>query len=146
MHYGYLFVETHGDRPGLVRIALAERPPIVPDGPGEAPGRIRYVARYNDGDAALMHVHALLKRRLVDVDTGLYRAGVEEAVAAAESLGLKHERLFLDPALGDAALIRIETQAEFLQRRRRQWDRLLYMLGYMALALGAAHALSGLFS
>ena len=54
--------------------------------------------------------------------------------------------MFLDPALGDAALIWIEDQAEALQRRRQIRDKLLYLFGYIALALGVVNALSGLFA
>lgn len=147
MHSGFLFIETNRQRPDLVRIGMADRPMKVPEGPEDnVPRRIRYVARYNDADAALMHVHTLLRRQIVDVDAGLYRVKAEQAIAAAESLGLFHERLFMDPALGDAALIWIENQAEVLERRRQIRDKLLYLFGYIALALGVVHALSGLFS
>jgi hypothetical protein len=146
MHTGYLFVETHGGRPGLVRIAVAKRPPVIDDGPATEQRRVRYLARFNDGDAALMHVHALLRRHLVDVNSGLYRVELVSAIAAAQSLDLTHERLYLDPQLGDAALIRVETRTEELERRRRLRDRLLYLLGYLALAVGLLHALMGLVS
>lgn len=146
MHSGYLFVETHGGRPGLVRIAVAKRPPAIDDGPATAQRRIRYLARFNDGDAALMHVHTLLRRCLVDVDNRLYRVDLVSAIAAAQSLDLAHERLYLDPQLGDAVLIRVETRTEELERRRRLRDRLLYLVGYLALAAGLLHALMGLIS
>jgi hypothetical protein len=146
MHTGYLFIETHAGRPGLVRLAVAKRPPVIDDGPATAQRRIRYLARFNDGDAALMHAHALLRRHLVDVNSRLYRADLASAIAAAQSLGLAHERLYLDPQLGDAVLIRVETRTEELQRRRRTRDRLLYLLGYLALAMGLLHALMGLVS
>ena len=145
MQTAFLFIESHGGRTGLVRIALAQSPPRLPEEAQPGPRRIHYLARYNDGDAALMHVHELLHRHLVDVDSGLYKVSVEQAVAAAESLDLAHERLFLDPALGDAALIWIETRAEALVKRRRLHDRLFYLLGYAALALGIAQLLMVLF-
>ncbi len=141
MRAGFLFIETHGERPGLIRIALSDRPPRLPEGVAATGPRVRYVARYNDADAALMHVHDLLRRALVDVDAGLYRATAAQAIAAAESLGLAHGRLFLDSAQGDEVRIWIETRAEALEARRRLRDRLLYLIGYAALLVGVAQAL-----
>ena len=78
MQPGVLYLETHAAHPGLVRVALADAPP--PTGTN-VPARVRYAARFADRDAALMHTHELLRRRLVDVDARLYRTSLPAAIA-----------------------------------------------------------------
>lgn len=97
MHGGYLLVETHPTHPGLVRIREADQ---APTDDAAAPGpQVRYAARFDDVAAARMHAHERLRRRLVDVDGGLYRSDPLTAVAAVEAIALRHRRIYLDPDL-----------------------------------------------
>jgi hypothetical protein len=142
---GYLYVETHSLRPHLVRIAMSERQPALPEPSDDAPRRIRYVARFGDSDAALMHAHTLLRRRLADAEAGLYRTDLVRAIAAVESLALGHRRLYLDPALAADTCAAIRTAADRLVRRRRRIDRICYGVGYGALLWLLLRALGALF-
>lgn len=99
MHRGYLLVETHAMHPGLVRIREAEAAPA--DRVGNGGPRVRYVARFDDLDAARMHAHERLRRGLVDVDAGLYRSDPLTAVAAVAAVDLSHREVYVDPALAD---------------------------------------------
>jgi hypothetical protein len=143
MELGYLFIETHPGHRGLVRIAVADHPPAVPGARHEG-RRVRYIARFNDAEAGLMHVHTLLRRRLVDVDGRLYRSSLERAVAAAESVGLRHGRLYLDPDLEPDRLEDIRRRGEALAAARRGRERLLQGIGYATLAWLLLMALWGL--
>lgn len=134
MQVGYLAVETHHDRPGLVRLFVSARA-IDPEPTVHATRRVRYVARFNDSEAALMHAHELLRRRLVDVDAGLYRAPCEQAIAAVESIGLSHRRIYLDPDLDAATRTTIEQAVERLSAARRRRDLAFDYVGYAGLAL-----------
>ena len=100
MQSGYLAIETHRDRPGIVRLVLSTEAPD-PAPAAHADRRLRYVARFNDREAALMHTHEILRRRLIDLDTHLYRVPPERAIAAVESLDLKHRRIYLDSEFSD---------------------------------------------
>ena len=131
---GYLAVETHQERPGLVRLTLTPEPPHTSAQP---PGdrRVRYVARFNDGDAALMHTHEILRWRLLDLQTRIYRVAFERAIAAIDALDLKHRGIYLDPALSDTARAAIAaTKQRFINARRRK-DRLFELAGYLGIAL-----------
>jgi hypothetical protein len=131
---GFLSIETHRDKPALVRLLLSTESPD-PEPWVQAERRIRYIGRFTDSEAALMHVHEVLKRRLLDPDTRLYRVPVEQAIGAAESVELKHTRIYLDPDLGDAARASIARFAERIRRNNRRKARLFEILGYIGIGL-----------
>ena len=134
MQAGYIAIETHHERPGVVRLLTFEQSPD-PQSAVDSPRRIRYIARYNDRQAALMHTHEILKRRLIDVDAHLYRAPLEQAIAAAESLDIKHRRIFLDPDLTDQSIEAITQATERLRARHRAWSSFFQILGYIGVGL-----------
>lgn len=133
MEDGYLIVETHPGRSGLVRIRKATTAPDAPN-PGEETGpRACYVGRFNDLSAAQMQVHARLRRRLVDSETGFYRADAITAVAAAESLPLRHRLVYLAPGLaGNRDLDRAIAKNLW---RHRLADRFWHAVGIAAVIL-----------
>lgn len=133
MDEGYLIVETHTERPGLVCIRKAKSQPKIPE-QGAIPGpRIRYIARFNDLSAARMQVHTRLRRALVDVESGLYRSDPAEAVAAADSLALRHLRVYLDPELaGNPSLDRVIARHRW---RHGLADRFWRVVGIAAVVL-----------
>ena len=124
----------------MVRLFLAPRQP-EPESTGPDSRRLRYVARFNDGDAALMHTHELLRRRLVDVDARLYRADLELAVAAIESLGLAHKRVYLDPGFERQQRSEIARRTLRFRHRRQIRDRVFTYIGYLGIALLLVHVL-----
>jgi hypothetical protein len=134
MHGGYLIVETSDAHPDWVRLYTSEHPPDHHGGGDPPSGPVaRYTAYFDDLSAARMHAHELLRRRLVDVDAGVYRSTVIEAVAAVDSLALAHRRVYLDPGLeaGSALTERIEG----LRARRLRGERTWRVIGYAAVAL-----------
>lgn len=134
MQPGVLYLETHATHPGLVRMALADVPPPTDAGTDAAP-RVRYAARFADGDAALMHAHELLRRRLVDLDARLYRTSLPAAIAAVESLDLSHWRLYVDPGLDANSVVAIGRAQARLVRHRQVVDRIWTVVGYVVLGL-----------
>ncbi|RNE90360.1 hypothetical protein [Marichromatium sp. AB31] len=92
MHSGHLTVETHPDHPGLVRLQACDQPPSVTP-------QLRCAIRFEDVDTARMHAHQRLRRRLVDIDAGLYRVDPVTACAAIEAIALPHRRIMFDPAV-----------------------------------------------
>ena len=62
MKTGFLSLITHPDHPGMVRVQLGDTPPelkAMQDG-----GQFRYVARFRDGEAGLMHVQNAMHSHL----------------------------------------------------------------------------------
>jgi hypothetical protein len=135
MRHGYLLIETSGAYPGLIRLQGVERLPadLGPD--------VRYAAHFRDLDAALMHFHEGLKRRLADLDNHLYRAPVAKAVAVADAIELSHQRVLVDPCLEENPVIGVEI--ERLRRRHRYRDRAYNVLGVLALLLLVLWAVLG---
>jgi hypothetical protein len=82
-----------------------------------------------------MHTHEILKRRLLDLDAHLYRAPLEHAIAAVESLDLRHRRIYIDPDLGDETRVEIARLTDQNRRRLRRKDALFEAIGYIALGL-----------
>lgn len=134
MRQAYLAIETHLDRPGFVRLFLAEHSPAPAAGDSGQP-QVRYVARFNDSEAALMHAHEYLKRRLIDPDSRLYRASLELAVAAVEAVELRHRRIFLDPFLDDKSLEVIDAEQQRLMRIQERKRRFFEAMGYIGIGL-----------
>ena len=92
-----------------------------------------YVARFGDVDAARMHVHEQLHHHLVDVDSGLYRCSLIEAMAAIESDALRHERVWIDHSLSEQTVERMELATEQLRRREMRIAHLWRLVGTAAL-------------
>ena len=136
MEHGYLAVETHRNRPGMVRLVLSTELPRPGRGTGAGPDtRLRYAARFNDRDAALMHTHEILKRRLIDPDAHLYRAEMAHAIAAIESIGLSHRDVYIDPELDDTTRQAIETARRAITAQRRRYEHLFETIGYIGIGL-----------
>ena len=134
MKTGYLSIETHEQHRGRIRILVSADKPDLKSRPDAAP-RIRYIARFNDSEAGLMHTHEILKRRLLDADSHLYRVPLEQAVAAVESIDLRHRRIYLDPDLSDESREEVAALARRQVDRRRRRDRVFKLIGYVGLGL-----------
>lgn len=130
MRPGYLSVHTHSAHQGRIRLVVTDREP--PRDAGQPEPHVRYTARFNDVDAALMHAHEALKRRLIDPDAHLYRADLARAIAAVKAVELRHEMTYTDPCIDDATHAAIERFVErqhVLQRRKDQFFRALGAIG-----------------
>ncbi|MCB1875215.1 MAG: hypothetical protein KDH88_04495 [Chromatiales bacterium] len=129
-HVAYLSVQTHRDHPGLIRLLRSDH---FPDTDSRAGGVvIWFVARFSDGDAAAMHFHELLRHRLVDVDDGLYRVGVVEAIAALDAVGLNHRAVYISEVITDGERAAIGQRVQRLRQGRRRRYRLYQALGVIA--------------
>ena len=82
-----------------------------------------------------MHTHDLLKRRLIDPDTHMYRTSPERAIAAVESLGLKHRRIYLDANFDGQSQATIRALTEKYVGQRRAWATFFQTLGYIGIGL-----------
>jgi hypothetical protein len=143
MRQGYLSVETHPDHPDQVRIVPSERAPVPPDAtaPDLHAARVRCVVRFEDLDVATMHAHTALRRRVVDIDDHRYRVDPVTAVAAIDAIGLRHQRIHLDPAVAnDPALA---DSVEHLRARRRRRDAIWNGVGLTALIWLLVQAILG---
>ena len=135
MRRGYLLIETRADRPGLVRVfgteTETEPAPTFPQR-ADLP-RLRYCAYFHDLDAALMHIHEPLRRRLVDIDQRLYRVDPLDAVAAAQSVGLRYWQTYIDAELADdPKLAELVTSK---RQRRKRFQLLWNIVGILAILL-----------
>lgn len=144
MKTGYLYLQTHPDHPGMVRFLIGDNTPEPDPVSGTHDPAIRYIARFSDIEAAQMHVQNSLRRQLVDIDTHMYRTSLPEAMAVIESDDLKHERVWLDPSLGERELGLMEQSAKIRRSRLRRSDRIWQGVGLLFVALLLLRAL-GLF-
>jgi signal transduction histidine kinase len=131
---GYIAIETHNERPGIIRLfTCAEAPDPQPT--RHSAQRLRYIARFNDREAAFMHTHEILKRRLIDLEAHLYRVPLEYAIGAAESLVLKHRRIYIDPELSDENRQAIDSFTARLRIQRQAWSVFFQTLGYIGVGI-----------
>jgi hypothetical protein len=146
MEIGFLFLQTSPSHPGLVRIltTTAEAPkPASHDGSAADPA-IRFVARFNDLDAARLHAFSALRRHLVDLDGGLFRVGIVDAIAAVDSISLPHRLFFLDPDLSAEEKSLLTARIARHRRRNRRADQAWRLVGWIGIAWLVLLALSSL--
>lgn len=137
MRRGYLLIETHPAFPDRVRLVTSNQLPSAiahptPLAPSDAP-QVRYAAAFSDLEVASMHAHEALRHHLVDIDAHLYRVDPREAVAAVESIALRHRRVYLDPVL--AADPGLGGEIKRRQQRLRRLDRFWSWAGIAAVLL-----------
>jgi hypothetical protein len=131
---GYVLLESNAEHPGLIRVANVEiRPDPAPT--GHETTRIHCVVAFDDSDAAVLHFHEALKRRLVDPDTHLYRAPVEQGIAALDAIDLRHRVLYLDCDFSsDQRQVITDLTARYRGRKQRV-RKVFDTIGYIAFAL-----------
>ena len=134
MRQAYLCVETNTQSPHEVRLFLSDTEPKVEMGV-DAQRTIRFCARFNDAEAALMHTHDTLRHQLVDIDGHIYRATVEEAIAAIDSVELRHNVAYADPNLSEDSRHEIEAREHSLHEQHSRRDRFFDVLGYIGIGL-----------
>lgn len=120
MRRGFLEIEARGDRPGLIHLfgIETESAPAPEFPPRNDRPRLLYCAFFHDLDAALMHTHEAIMRRLVDLDQGLYRVDALDAVAAAQSVELRHWQTYIDAELADDP--RLADRVAYWTRRKKR--------------------------
>jgi hypothetical protein len=140
LHTGYLAVETHAEHPVLVHLVNSEREPDRRQ--SRFGGRIRYVAKFRDIEAAGMHAHEFLRRSLVDVNNRLYRVDVSTAIAAICAIQLTHREIWRDPELTEAELEKINHITKQHRKRQQRVETLIRIISYIALAMLAANLIA----
>lgn len=131
---GYLSVQTHDAYFERIRLIVTDRPPST--GAGEQAGpHVRYTARFNDSEAALMHAHEILKRHLLDPDAHLYRVGLAHAIAAIESVHLRRTPVYMDPQIDADTRANIVHLIDANRIVRRRKDSFFQTLGYIGIAI-----------
>jgi hypothetical protein len=126
MQSGYLTLEARNDDPGLIFVISQTSLPDL------AQPALLYVAFFNDIDAAGMHFHEAVRRRLKSLEPRTYRLQPLEAVAAADAIELEHRRVFLSPSLAEDGRLAMDVQV--LHQRHQRNDRWLDAVGWLALA------------
>ncbi len=130
---GYIYLETHADRPGQIRVlSQAEEPAPQQSIDGV---QIRYISRFRNVHIAYMHVHNTLKKQLQDINSRFYAVSLPRAIAAVEAEDLVHERVWIDPALTESELAELEQQTCTLQKRRQWVNRIYLAVGGLGLLL-----------
>jgi hypothetical protein len=127
MKRGYLVLETHPEHRGMIRAVTRDELPNTED--SEQGSAIRYIARFDDIEAGLMHLHNQLHHCLIDLDTRLYRADLKQAISAIESDDLHHQQVWMDPSIDAPTRAEIETQTARLKLSHRRWNTAWMMVG-----------------
>lgn len=128
----------------MIRICNAAQDP-TPNGSERAADhdtRVRLVVRFDDLDAARMHAHTELRRRLIDADAGIYRASLIEAIAALRAIRLTQRPVYCDPSLSSE---QAATIARLVAARHRQqvWqDKTWLFVGGLGIGLLVISALA----
>jgi hypothetical protein len=133
MKTGFLTLITHSEHPGLVRAQLRDELPELKS--QQDGGEIRYVARFRDGEAGLMHVQNAMHSHLEDLENRIYQTPLGQMIACVEADGLEHERVWMDPALDEEELRQIDREVKKRKTRRKRGERAWQIAGYLALLL-----------
>ena len=140
MSVGYIALQTHPEHPGLVRVVTLERVPEAKG--GHLDGDLRYILLYSNAFVARMHIHEGLRRRLVDIDQGLYRCDLGMAMAVCDTVAFHHKRVWQDPSVSEDTLAsRAEWRARLEKRhawRARVWRWVGWAFVFLFLLLSFA--------
>ena len=134
MKPGYLSVQTHDGHLGWSRLVVSSHQPDPAPTAG-SPSHIRYIAWFSDSETAFMHAHESLRRRLIDPDTHLYKIPLEHAIAAIESIDLRHKVTYQDPTLGEQSRAAIADLIAANKLRKQRTDRFFETMGYIGIAI-----------
>jgi hypothetical protein len=126
MRDGYLYLTPCTDLPDAVCLHEAAVPPVADAG-------AMMVAYFWDLDAAVMHFHTDLRRRLLDPDLRAYRADMVEAAAVLDAIDLRHQRTYLSPSLAHSP--ELDVVAARLRARHLRVRRVFDLIGVVALLL-----------
>ncbi len=127
MRKGYLLLETQPDRPGIVSVCTQDGA-LQLDRSG-----LRFAVHFDDVDAALMHLHAGLRRHLYSLEPRRYAVSIEDAIATADAVELDHRPVFIDPDLVERG--GLDRQIRRLHRRHQRFDWLMHAIGALALII-----------
>ena len=76
-----------------------------------------------------------MAKSMVDIDDRLYRTELATAIAAIESIDLRHERLYVDPETLQRSGDEIRNRTDVFTRRRLWRDRMFRGMGFVGIAL-----------
>lgn len=133
MKTGFLTLITHSDHPGLVRARIRNKLPELKR--QEDGSEIRYVARFKDIDAGLMHVQNVMHSALADLEHRIYRVSLPQMIACVEADDLDHARIWMDPALSAGELAEIDRLTKQRKSSRRRIDQIWQIVGWLGLLL-----------
>ncbi|MES9834743.1 MAG: hypothetical protein ABW157_22025 [Candidatus Thiodiazotropha sp. LLP2] len=127
MKTGYLVLETHPNHKGMIRARIRDELPNTQD--SDEGSTIRYIARFDDIEAALMHLHSELNHQLIDLDSRLYKADIKDAISAIESDQLRHQQVWIDPSINEQDRAEIEAHTAQLKKRHNIQNRIWMIVG-----------------
>jgi hypothetical protein len=130
MKTGFLTLITHPEHPDLVRARILDEPPELKR--QEDGSEIRYVARFKDGEAGLMHVQNAMHADLVDLESRIYRNSLSNMIATIEADSLDHKRIWLDPAIPLEEREQIDSLTLQKQKSKQHIDRIWQIIGALA--------------
>lgn len=135
MGSGYVYLETHPDHPAHVRLLTHSKKPTLQHVSTGA--KLRYIARFEDLFRGHQLVLGQLSRHIVNIDTGLFKIALFDAIAIIENTPLQAERLWLDPELKQSDLEQLRQKLDIknqqLQNIDRRWKAV--GLGFVGLLL-----------
>jgi hypothetical protein len=129
MKSGFLSLETHFNHRDLVRVRMWEKMPDLAKPDDET--QIRYLARFQDIEAAQMHVQNMMHGALVNLEQRIYEKPLVEMIACVEADELDHARVWLDPAINQDELAHIESLVN-RHKRHRKWVDLAWQAAGIA--------------
>ncbi len=133
MKTGFLTLITHPDHQGLVRVKVHDTLPEIKK--QEDGSEIRYVARFKDIDAGVMHVQNVMHAALVDLENRIYRGSLPQIIATVEADYLDHSRIWMDPALSEDNLQEIDELIKQQKASQRRTNRIWQLVGWLGLLL-----------
>lgn len=129
---GYLALETHPDRPGIVKMVKSIKNPRDSE-PLNDGGKVRFVLHFNDLDRAFMLAQTKMSHHIEDLDNNLYKRHLGVAMGDLETVELKHTPVWKDPELTEAELAEMEKEIQHNRRWLIRRDRFVEILKWGAI-------------
>jgi len=124
---GYLALETHPDRPGIVKMVKSIKNPQESE-PLSDGGKVRFVLHFNDLERAFMLAQSKMSKHIEDLDNNLYKKHLAVAMGDLETVELNHTPVWKDPDLTEAELAEMEQEIQINRRWLTRRDRFVEIL------------------
>lgn len=128
MKKAWIVLEHAADTMDAMRFSVHDTPPLPDDS-------VVYYCQFSDSEAAMMHIHNLLKRSLIDLDQHSYAATVAESLAAIKAIELHRSDEWVNPSINEHVIDEMNKQLSDIRQKSEQHKFYLKIVQVIAISL-----------
>lgn len=128
MKKAWIVLEHAADTMDAMRFSVHDTQPQ----PGDS---VIYYCQFSDSEAAMMHIHNLLKRSLIDLDQHSYAATVVESLAAIKAIELHRSDEWVNPSINEHVIDEMNNHLSAIRQKSEKHKFYLKIVQIIAISL-----------